>query len=336
MKNGLPSALSRMSRATGSRAGCLGQEPVDEREAIPGVERPERDLGGEGAIEPWRAVTGPIRRQQQDGGAAQPLDERGKIRLRRVVDPVEVLDENGQRPVSGHGEHEGAQRLDRACADLLRTQLAEALLRVLDAEKVEQIGGVVARGQAETLERCLHARRHLVRRIGVADAADRAHDVEQGQVGNVRAVGETPALEERDAPVREAYAKLQHQPRLPRARLPHHAHRLAAPSGGLRKRVGKRGELALPPHEAAQRASDTPVQRGARAPHARSARAPPSARFGRGSPWGRAIPGGRSPPPAWRWCRSREWRRARRPAGAGPPGARCLPPRCNPCGGCRR
>jgi hypothetical protein len=68
------------------------------------------------------------------------------------------------------------------------------------------------------------------------------------------------------AAVGEGATQLQHQPRLPRPRFAHHAHRLTVAGSDLPERVAERGQLALPSHETAQHAPGAGVQRRAAPP----------------------------------------------------------------------
>mgnify|MGYP003693922587 CR=1 FL=1 len=84
-KNGLPSALSRISRASGSPASVAGRTDRTMARLSSAARRRERDLSREGAIAPGRSVAGAIGRRR-GGLTRRPGSRRGTRSIPRTSD----------------------------------------------------------------------------------------------------------------------------------------------------------------------------------------------------------------------------------------------------------
>jgi hypothetical protein len=93
-------ALGFVEDDPGSRARIrhVGEQRAQDRKALVGGQRPERELGRVGAVHPGGSVSRPVGREQEDAGSGQTIDQRPEVGLRGLVDPVEILHHQDHRP----------------------------------------------------------------------------------------------------------------------------------------------------------------------------------------------------------------------------------------------
>ena len=113
-KRGFPSALSYTRRV---RSGGSPGVPSTRSTIAPtcvGAQLVERDLRVVGLVGPAHRIAGAMRGDQQHGGPGQALDEERQVLLGRLVDPVQVFDEQhvGTALATRDGERlDGLERL---------------------------------------------------------------------------------------------------------------------------------------------------------------------------------------------------------------------------------
>jgi hypothetical protein len=136
-------------------------------------------------------------------------------------------------------------------------------LRIRDARELEEQRDVVAvlLVQQQQAARDLLACGAVV--VPVADAEVGAHDLEDGEEGDVPAVGDGVALEHREAAGAAALQELEAQPALAGARLGHHAHRLPVALAGARQGGLQHLHVVGAAHEATETAGPRHVEAGA-------------------------------------------------------------------------
>ena len=191
---------------------------------------------------------------QQHRRVLQVVDEPREVLVGRRVDPVQVLDDDQQRPPAAGLEQHETQRVQRALAHALQRRVVERGEAVLDAEQLQQQRRALLGVQPQRLQRRARLGRHRVRRVALLDAALAAHEIEDRQVGNRRAVRAAARLQRRHLDAAERAPELVEQPRLAAAGVADDAHQAAAPGLRLGQQLAEPAQLALAPHEAPERA----------------------------------------------------------------------------------
>ena len=278
-----------VQRLVGERGG--GERRAEERRALVGGERRERDLGRVGLREPRGPVAGPVRQHEQDRRAGEAVHQRLHVRLRCPVDPVQVFDRHDQRPAAAAVEAHLAQDQEHPGLDGLGAQLGERLGALGHAEEVEQ----VRRRQEGVQSRGADAGPDLgddrLRRVALRDPAALAQHLDDGRVGRGRRVGGAVALEVGDRFAGQALAQLEEQAGLADARFAAHADDLAVAAARGRQAVAQERQLVPAPDEGREAPSAARalqagqlVRRGRRlrgVAHARQLEAPGEERRGR-------------------------------------------------------
>ena len=200
------------------------------REALQGDALDDRGALGLGHQRPQRVaavqLVGAVRGDEQHALVARVAHEEGQEVARRAVGPMDVLEDEHQRPRLGQASQEGEQELEHA--PLRERALGAGLGCVELGEQRRQAG----RGAAE---------------LAGVEAAQRADDRRIGQL----AVAEVDAVagEHARALRPRAGRELGDQPRLADARLARDQGDRRAPIGRAVERRGQARELALAPDE---------------------------------------------------------------------------------------
>ena len=197
---------------------------------------------------------GAVEEDEPDGrllGHAQRLLEQLE---RRLVRPVEILEDDAERLLLGEPVEQLREDLDRLVLDALAVQLAD-LLRLVGLEREPQeVGeervGVVGLLPEDLGELRLQLETHA--RLGRrrADAQPVAQEVADGGVGEALRVRDRPALDEADQ-VGVLGADLVHEPRLADAGLADHRDDHAAALAEAVHRALEDGQLEVASHERA-------------------------------------------------------------------------------------
>src|SRR5439155_18725016 len=199
-------------------------------------QRPELDLAVAVWVELARPLAeapgavlplGPVQEEERDGGLlghAQRLLEQLEGRL---VRPVEILEDEAERPLVGEPAHELREDVEGLTLDALPVQLTDALGGVglqRDPEEAREEWVDVVRVPAEEVRELgleIEADAGLGRRR--AHAQPFAQEVADRPVGQTLGVGDGAALDEADA-VAVAVPDLDREPRLADAGLSDHRH----------------------------------------------------------------------------------------------------------------
>ncbi len=234
------------------RGGPGRQQRLDDRAAGLRGEPPERQLGGERALAPRRAVAGTIAGHQQDGRPDQAFGQEREVFLRRPVRPVEVLDLQDERPRAALAHAHLAQRVERPGLEHVGGQAFQRSVRRAGAEERQQVGRARVGVHPELAERRAHLLGDRLGGVRLAEPAPGTQEVRDRDVGDGRAVGQTPALEIGHAAVGEAVPELEQEPRLPDPGLADDPHGLAPAFLDGGEEVEQGLELPVAPDEAAQ------------------------------------------------------------------------------------
>ena len=92
-----------------------------------------------GHVAPGAQVLGPIDEQEQDGRVRDPLHEHRQQVLRGLVDPVHVLNHQGQRVLGGFGQDEVPDGIEGALTDHGRRLAGEELVAGILAQQVTEV-----------------------------------------------------------------------------------------------------------------------------------------------------------------------------------------------------
>ena len=251
----------------GARQRAVARHRIHELRALARRQRPERDLGGVRPVHPRRAEAGARGGEEAEARARHALDERLEELLRRAVDPVQVLHHQQQRLPPAGPQEQQAQRLEGPRLHRLRRGGRRA---GLDAGQPEQPPRRV-RGQVQLARLPRDQLRRLFRPRVRADAALRAHEVDQREQRDLLAIGDRPALPQRRAGGAARAGQLVDQARLAHARLTDDGDDLAVAGQSLCGQVLQHRQLAPAAHERRQDAQAARAQRGidaGQAPHA--------------------------------------------------------------------
>jgi hypothetical protein len=107
------------------------EDRVDHGQTVLTGEPVEGELRGVGLVHPRRPVAGSVCAHQKDRRTGEVLDQGDEVVLRRLVDPVEILDGEDQRLALAALEAEQAEDLDRPA--LMASGLSIASSSVLSA-----------------------------------------------------------------------------------------------------------------------------------------------------------------------------------------------------------
>jgi hypothetical protein len=208
-------------------------------------------------------ISRPKRHNDQHPGRHDAFDNQGQELFRRAIDPVDVLDDDDQRPERARMKQEGAQHIKRPCLDCLRTDTVVG--RITCAEQPEQPPVRISRYGSRGSGRA-HCADRVVGTVAVLDPAIRAYEVGQRRVRHEAAVGYAPSFENRE--IRHRVRELEQQPGLADAGLTDDACKLTPPGSCLRRKVREQPEFVdaanewlQPLHEAGR-----PRQSGRRRP----------------------------------------------------------------------
>ena len=230
-EQGVPLGLGHDDRGERRRRlGGLEHGPDDAR-AVGDGQRLERDLGRVGLLDPRGAIPGPVREDEEDRRARQALDQGAEVLVRRLVDPVDVLDREDERAPPTALQAELALGLEGARLDRFRAQDGQALRPVADAEELQEIRRALGGVHADLLEAAADLLDDRLRAVRIDDPAVRAQDVEERQVRDGAAVGQAASLDVADVRP-QGLAELVEQPALAEPRLADDADHLAAPGDG--------------------------------------------------------------------------------------------------------
>ena len=242
-KNGFPSAFPRMTSATRSDTASARRTERTTLQAVLPRQGRERDLGDVGAVHPGRPVARPVGDDAHRRQPRRAVHQGGEALLRRRVDPVEVLDDEEDRPPPRPAQDELAQRLEGPGLDGRGRERGERLRALRDAEQPKDVRNRPGRLDPDLLDSRADLGGDDVRALALGDPEVGPEDVENREVGDGAGVGLAPPLQERDPPLglaEQALAKLVEQARLPDAGFAEQARR---PGRGLgaRPRDGSRG-----------------------------------------------------------------------------------------------
>src|SRR5436853_394679 len=98
----------------------------------------EQHLGGIGIVEPRWPVFGTIGGEDKDLATADDLAEEDEEFFRYLVEPVEVFEDEKQRPAPAGANEEFAQGLERLGLDRLGTRQGRPAAAILDTEEMQQ------------------------------------------------------------------------------------------------------------------------------------------------------------------------------------------------------
>ena len=238
-----------------------GDHVAHQREAVALAQRRQHDRRHALRRTPAGPPVRPVGGDEQHRGVLQVVDEPREVLVGRRVDPVQVLDDDQQRPPAAGLEQHETQRVQRALAHALQRRVVERGEAVLDAEQLQQQRRALLGVQSQRLQRRARLGRHRVRRVALLDAALAAHEIEDRQVGNRRAVRAAARLQRRHLDAAERAPELVEQPRLAAAGVADDAHQAAA--SGLRRgqQLAEPAQLDLAPHEATECALGRALER---------------------------------------------------------------------------
>ena len=189
------------------RVGQLGGQGVargqglDDGHAVAAGEPAKDQLTGIGLSKPRRLTAGPVRREQEHATRGETLDENDEGIGRRLIDPVQIFDRNDDGVLPTLGQTDVPQGVDRPGLEQLGAERLERPFGVLlDAEQVEQIWRQGRRIQLERAQPPGDLRADEFRRVGLGEPEVLADEVEDRQIGDRVAIGDTATFEVRDAP----------------------------------------------------------------------------------------------------------------------------------------
>ena len=163
------------------------------------------------------------RRAEEQDRRIDPLGELFQQVQQRRVGPVDVLDQGEHGRVAGERGEEASPRGTDLLSDLLRVELVEALVRVVEAHREGERRGR-ARASGVVAEKPGAGGPHPVERnarwVGVLDPCDVLQDLGERPVGHPVAVGEAPSAHHHVPVVRVGGRRqeLLHEPALADAR----------------------------------------------------------------------------------------------------------------------
>src|SRR5207244_493217 len=137
--------------------------------------------------------------------------EEGEEFFRYLVEPMEVFEDEKQRPAPARADEEFAQGLERLGLDRLGTRQGRRAARILDTEEVQQQYAVLIGIQPDLSQRRAQLSGRDLGVIGLDDPADAAQQIEDEEIRDHRAVGEAPPLDPAHR-TSEALAELGKEP----------------------------------------------------------------------------------------------------------------------------
>src|SRR6185295_749568 len=142
------------------------------------------------------------------------VDERARVLLRCLVDPLEILGQDHEWPPPAFPQGELTQQLGAPALDGLRAKGRDLLGSAPDAQQVPQVRGGLGRVETHLVERPVELLPDGLGAVGLRDPAALAQDVENRKIRNAAPVGKTPPLEEGQRAPALRLAKLVKKARL--------------------------------------------------------------------------------------------------------------------------
>lgn len=189
----------------------LGNHRMEHRQTVGARQTIQADLGGIRPFEPLRSIPGAVCRDQHDRAAGEAVRQRGEGIFSRLVDPLQILDGEDDRPFAAGGYRGLAQCLHGADFDRLWTQPLHGLDAAPATEEMEQVRCCHLALHPESLDDRIHFLGDHVRGIGVEDAEAVADDVDDGQIGDRVPIGQATALDVRSSAALEPLPELVKQ-----------------------------------------------------------------------------------------------------------------------------
>ena len=202
--------------------------------------------------------------EQEERHAGQALDQKGEVVLRRLVDPVEILDDHDQWAALAPGHGQRPDGLEGFLPLVLGVHLSDPLVLDGKAKQRAEHGQRRLEGGVELTETLAELFPYLQRVVLLLDLEVRPQHLEQRQIRCRLAVGDTVAREPGQPLALERLAKFVEEARLPCPRLADDPHHLPVPRRRAREPVVKQLQLPLASDQRSQSALGAELEAGSR------------------------------------------------------------------------
>src|SRR6266571_4108336 len=179
----------------------------------------ERYLRGIGFPHPRWLIAGTEHREEQDGGARQPVDEHFHIVFRRRVNPVQILYDHDARPLPTAVERHLVQRFADLELDRRSTEQVCASGLWLHTQELEEGWRPGLRSHPYLLEPPMHLGDERCIGVILGDSTVTLEHIQHGEIGHGTTIGDTRPGEIGHPLWPETAAKLIQQPRFAHAGL---------------------------------------------------------------------------------------------------------------------
>ena len=180
-----------------------------------------------GPVSPWGAIARAIGRQEEDRQGQDTIDQESEEFLRGRIHPVQVLQNQDEGATAALLQEQGLQ-CDK---DLPLLQLGPLVGHGravdLDGQQRQEGRGELLCRKSRLLQGHADPLHHRWLGLPVFDLTARLQQVDERQVGDDPAIGETPPCQECHILASEGLLELVDQPGFPHARLTDHARHLS-------------------------------------------------------------------------------------------------------------